>query len=173
MGIYQKESIFCQMHPENCRMHPTLPDASGICRMHLVIAGIGHWALGIGHWALGIGHWALGIGHWALGIGHWALGIGRYISLGGEDVQVEEDRGELGGDEVQHEHAAPAVDGAVRPHDEREQVVRPHQPRVGPAHLGAELVAVPPQHDAVGGEEPARYAASDQTKRGQLLRKQA
>ena len=114
--------------------------------------------------------WLLG----SVGIGLLGrVGIGRYISLRGEDVQVEEDRGELGGEEVQHEHAAPAVDSAVRPHDEREQVVRPHQTRVGPAHLGGQLVAMPPQDDAVGSEEAARNTASDQTKRRQPLRKQA
>eukprot|EP00964_Phaeocystis_antarctica_P017773 scaffold9845_cov63-Phaeocystis_antarctica.AAC.4 len=67
----------------------------------------------------------------------------------------------------------PAVDGAVRPNNEREQVVRPHQPRIGPAHLGDQLVAVPPQHNAIRSEEAARYAASDQTECGQPLHKQA
>ena len=52
-------------------------------------------------------------------------------------------------------------------------MVRPHQARVGPAHLGGQLVAMPPQDDAVGSEEAARNAASDQTKRRQPLRKQA
>ena len=101
--------------------------------------------------------WLLG----SVGIGLWGrVGIGLHISLRGEDVQVKEDRGELGGEEVQHEHAAPAVDSAVRPHDEREQVVRPHQTRVGPAHLGGQLVAMLQIGTCDAAAQPRSLAAS-------------